>query len=396
LVGARRLAQFLGLVQSLQLAVEPAQMFQRAMHEDLKQRDSWSSNVRLSRQSLRDLTVWIDVPLEWNGAPIARSTVTRLLYSDASEFAVGGMLATVDVPAPETPGLDLAGPRWHRALTVEEQEQGIFIGEVRALVETVENFAPEISGHTVRFMEDNQAAMYVTRRLTSKHPLAMPLLRRLWALLCLNRIRLQEVDYVRSAENPADEPSRWRFFDEWQICPRVFQCVCQELGQCSLDLFASKNTAQLPRYCSRFRDPKAVATDAWSVKWAGERLWINADWDLLERVAQRLESEPGAAATIVCPYFPVQSWFQRLAALADRILVCPWEPLWASRPQRRECGQIGPADWSICFVSVPVRRSGPSSVLRCVDRPAASIASIEALLQAVALPGSTMNDPDGT
>jgi len=117
---------------------------------------------------------------------------------------------------------------------------------------------------------------------------------------------------------------------------------------------------------------------------------------LLERVAQRLESEPGAAATIVCPYFPVQSWFQRLAALADRILVCPWEPLWASRPQRRECGQIGPADWSICFVSVPVRRSGPSSVLRCVDRPAASIASIEALLQAVALPGSTMNDPDGT
>ena len=59
------------------------------------------------------------------------------------------MLATVDVPAPEKPGLDLEGPRWHRALTVEEQEQGIFIGEVRALVETVENFAPEVSGHTV-------------------------------------------------------------------------------------------------------------------------------------------------------------------------------------------------------------------------------------------------------
>ena len=122
------------------------------------------------------------------------------------------------VPAPETPGLDLEGPRWHRALTVEEQEQGIFIGEVRALVETVENFAPEISGHTVRFMEDNQAAMYATRRLTSKHPVAMPLLRRLWALLCVNRIRLQDVDYVRSAENPADEPSRWRSFTPFCWC----------------------------------------------------------------------------------------------------------------------------------------------------------------------------------
>ena len=45
---------------------------------------------------------------------------------------------------------------------------------------------------------------------------------------------------------------------------------------------------------------------------------------------------------------------------------------------------------------VPVRRLGPSSVLRCVDQSVASVVSVEALLQAVALPGSTLNDPDGT
>ena len=49
--------------------------------------------------------------------------------------------------------------------------------------------------------------------------------------------------------------------------------------------------------------------DAWSVSWKGERAWINCDWDLLERVAQRLEEEPAASALVFCPYFPVQSWY---------------------------------------------------------------------------------------
>jgi hypothetical protein len=323
-VAARKLAQFLGLVQSLGLAVIPAALFQRSLHDDLATKTSWSDRVRLSRQSLRDLSFWIDLPDEWNGAPISLSTVTRLLYSDASEFAIGGNLVTAELASiedPAAPGLSVPGPRWHRALTVEEQAEGIFIGEIRALVETLENFVGEVTGQTVRFMEDNQAAMYVARRLVSKNPRAMPWLRRLYALCCRHRIRLQHIDYVRSEENPADEPSRWRFFDEWRLAPPIFNWVQEELGTCSVDLFASRTTAQLARYVSRFPDSRAAAVDAWSVSWAGEKAWINADWDLLEKIAQRLEEEPTAAAVILCPYFPVQSWFQRLAALADRVLV---------------------------------------------------------------------------
>lgn len=385
LVRARQIAGFNGLVQSLSLAVLPAELFQRALQDDLKTKANWSSRVRLSRQSLRDLTFWIELPTEWNGAPISKSTVTRLLYSDASEFAVGGLLAEQAVKMPEQPGLNVQGPRWHRALTVLEQEQGIFIGEIRALVETIEKFAPELAGHTVRFMEDNQAAMYATRRLTSKHPDALPLLRRLWALLSAHRIRLQHVDYVRSEHNPADQPSRWRFFDEWQLQPAVFRWVNHQFPACTLDLFASENTHQLPRYVSRFHDPKAVAVDAWSQRWSGERGWINADWDLLERIAQRLEEEPAAAATVVCPYFPGQSYFQRLLALADRALVVPWDSRWGFRPQQRECGQIGPSNWSVCFVSVPARPLGSSAVVKAAPVPSPSV---DQLLQWVELPNS--------
>ena len=113
--------------------------------------------------------------------PISKAPVTRLLYSDASEFALGGNLVEGDLSrvVPERPGLAVPGPRWHRALTLVEQQQGIFVGEIRALVENVENFLPQLRGQVVQLMEDNQAAMYATRRLVSKHPVALRLLRRL-------------------------------------------------------------------------------------------------------------------------------------------------------------------------------------------------------------------------
>ena len=98
----------------------------------------------------------------------------------------------------------MPGKHWHRALTVEEQRQGIFVGEVRAIVESIENFLPDLRGHVLQFMEDNQGAMYATRRLVSKNPDALALLRRLWVLLGANRIRLQDVDWVASEHNPAD------------------------------------------------------------------------------------------------------------------------------------------------------------------------------------------------
>ena len=383
-----RLAAFLGLVNSCRLAITPVEMFSRAMHDDLATRASWSANVRLSRQSLRDLSRWIDVPQEWNGAPISQSTVTKVVYSDASDFAIGGVLASEKISDPTRPGLQIPGKRWHRALTLEEQAEGIFVGEMRGLVETIENFAPELTGKVVRFMEDNQAAMFATRRLTSKHPLVMPLLRRLWALLCEHRIRLQHVDYVRSEENPADEPSRWRFSDEWKLSPAVFRWATRELGACTIDMFASRNTAQLPRFGSPWRDSQAAVEDAWSVSWAGEKVWINVDWDQLEKVAQRLEQEPAAAAVVFCPYFPVQSWFQRLVAIADRVLTVPFDQAWVSRPQQSRFERIGPERWSACFVSVPARASVFEPELRPAPSPEVSHLSVAELLRDVELPAN--------
>ena len=74
------------------------------------------------------------------------------------------------------------------------------------------------------------------------------------------------------------------------------------------------------------------AMDAFSVSWAGERCWVNADWDSLPEVAQRLEEEPAACATVVCPYFPGELWFQRLRLMSADMVVVPWDPSFAEFP----------------------------------------------------------------
>jgi len=258
--------------------------------------------------------------------------------------------------------LQVPGTRVHGALTLSEQGDGIMANELRAAIYAVEAHLPDLRGATVRFMEDNQAVMFSVNKWSSRNPLLHKLLRRFWALCDVNSISVR-MEYVRSACNPADEPSRWKFRDEWRLCGPLFRKMEGIFGPHSIDLFASRSTHLLPRYVSRFLDPQAVAVDAFSVSWAGERCWVNADWDSLPKVAQRLEEDPAACATVVCPYFPGELWFQRLRLMSVDMIVVPWDPSFAEFPQGRNAsGVVGPRDWSLAFVHIPVRRPGPMAL----------------------------------
>ena len=63
LVPARQLASFVGLVQGCYLAIPVAQLFCRELNFNLAEKSSWTGNVWLSRQSLRDLDWWVDMPI---------------------------------------------------------------------------------------------------------------------------------------------------------------------------------------------------------------------------------------------------------------------------------------------------------------------------------------------
>jgi hypothetical protein len=303
LLPARQLAKLTGLCQFLYLAIPVAKLYLRSLHDCLRTKTGWNSNVRLSKQAIRDMEWWLSVPTKWNGRDIARSPSTVHLHSDSSTFAWGGVL-NFDETAP-------ARGCW----TTFERRYHITILELLAVHKNILTYLPQLRNCRVCLHEDNQAVMYILREKTSKSAVIMRLLRRLWKVIDLHSIDL-EVVYVRSADNISDGPSRQRDFEDWQVNPAVFEHY-NRLHSYTIDLFASENTTLLPRFCSAALCPGTLRADAFSWAWGGEISWINPPWADLERVVQMLREIPTASATVVAPWWPQESWFQGLLELAS-------------------------------------------------------------------------------
>jgi hypothetical protein len=301
LIPARQLARFTGLCQFLYLAIPVAKLYLRSLYDCLRSKTDWNSNVRLSKQAIRDLEWWQTMPTKWNGRDIARSPSTVHLHSDASTFAWGGVL-----------NYNEASPA-RGCWTTFEKQYHITILELLAVHKNILTFLPQLRNCRVCLHEDNQAVMYILREKTSRSQLIMKLLRRLWRVVDLNSIDL-EIVYVRSEDNISDGPSRTRDFEDWQISPAIFEHY-RSLHRYTIDLFASENTALLPRFCSADLCPGTLRADAFSWPWAGEVAWVNPPWSELDRVVQMLREVPSVSATVVVPWWPQESWFQGLLEL---------------------------------------------------------------------------------
>eukprot|EP00873_Tetraselmis_striata_P028991 jgi/Tetstr1/449255/TSEL_036460.t1 len=83
---AKLLASLAGQGQFLYLAMPPARFYLREAHTVLGRCPSPSGKVVLTRQLIRDLEWWRDVPTRHNGAPILRPVETAYLHTDSSQF----------------------------------------------------------------------------------------------------------------------------------------------------------------------------------------------------------------------------------------------------------------------------------------------------------------------
>ena len=81
---------------------------------------------------------------------------------------------------------------------------------------------------------------------------------------------VQNVDADRESRSELDS-------SEWKLDPAIFHRIMRILGPCQVDLFASRISAQLPKYMSWKPDPGTIATDALSQPCMGghQRLCIS-------------------------------------------------------------------------------------------------------------------------
>ena len=94
----------------------------------------------------------------------------------------------------------------------------------------------------------------------------------------------------------------------------LFSHLSRQVGPFTLDLFATRLNAQVPRYVSRFPDPGAVSVDAFRQDIRKERAYANPPFNLITRLLAMVKRQR-ASLTVVLPAWEAQPWWPMLAEM---------------------------------------------------------------------------------
>jgi hypothetical protein len=156
----------------------------------------------------------------------------------------------------------------------------------------------------------------------------------LWEYCLKNKITLT-AEHLPGKQNVlADEQSRV-FLDasNWKLDQQFFQGVMTHWGPWTIDLFADRLNAQLPRFASWKPDPEAVQVDAFLMDWKEEQAYAFPPFCLISRCLSKIRKER-ATVVLIAPVWNAQVWYpQMLEMLTDFPILLPTYPLMLQSPK---------------------------------------------------------------
>ena len=158
--------------------------------------------------------------------------------------------------------------------------------EMLAAFLALQSFVKDSQEVHVRLKVDNTTMMYYINHMGGTHsPQLMKLTSQIWKW-CLDRRLILSAEHLPGKLNQvADQESRMLGdSSEWRLNPEVFNLLMRQLGPCTVDLFASRLTAQLKQYMSWKPDPGALATDALSQQWTHIKFMLSLHFHSLDDV----------------------------------------------------------------------------------------------------------------
>ncbi|PFX21005.1 hypothetical protein AWC38_SpisGene14530 [Stylophora pistillata] len=165
-------------------------------------------------------------------------------------------------------------------------------------------------------MDDVSATHYINKMGGTKSPVLAKLALDLWSWCLEHKILLeaQHIPVVLSVR--ADHESRtFHHHNDWKLSPAVFNLVNQTLGPLQLDLFASRLSAQLPKFISWRPDPEAEAFDAFSQNWSKVRGYAFPPFALVGRCLRQVLAQEVPAVVLIAPVWKTQVWYPLLLDL---------------------------------------------------------------------------------
>ena len=297
---ARLLARCAGLCVSTAWVVSPGKLFLRNIYNLLKQKETWSDNLKLNEPAILELNWWLENIDRFNAKTVKPNPVTVSFEVDASHLGWGANL-----------GEKLAKGDFDSRLSKASSNYR----ELTAILNAILTFTVELRHQHVLIFSDNSTAIAYVRNKGGP-------------VIDLNKVAIkiwEEADriglsiscrHLAGRNNiTADALSRSPDRHSWMLNPCIFQILEHRWGPHTVDRFATFQNAQTVRFNSLFWDVGTEGVDAFTQVWAGENNYINPPWALLPRIIEKIIAD-GAMATVIAPRFPAQTWFHKLRHLA--------------------------------------------------------------------------------
>jgi hypothetical protein len=304
----RQLAGVIGKIQALAPAVTPARLLSRHLlfckNRTLKLHNArpsaWNAPVQLTEAALGELHQWQTILQTWNGRAIIPPKARRTVTTDASHFGWGGWMQSK-----ETRGF------WTRA----EARRSSNARELHTTVLVCMAFRKDLAGSVVEIRTDNMTTMAYLNHQGGRHPELTAIVRPLWEWALRTRTTIFATYLPGKKNDRADRLSRVRRDrTDWMLNKSIFRRIQRLFGPFTVDLFATRLNALLPRYVSRHPDPGAIAADAFTMDLRNENGYANPPFNLIGRLLAMVKRQR-ATLTIVLPAWEAQPWWPLLAEM---------------------------------------------------------------------------------
>lgn len=299
------LQSLLGTLQSTSECMLHHRLRLNSVFETLNQaRLSSESRTTLQEQAKEDLCWWRDNMSQWNGRCYIPPTPDHVVEVDASDMGIGGVV--VGEPNPLTTHLFL------------EPHQHINCRELFAAVYSLRAFATQAGWAkcTVKIRTDNSVAAIYINRVGGRIPALSRLTEQLHKFALTREIRVF-AEWIPGKDNTAaDRLSRIRDnYADKMLHPVLFRQIERTFGKPQIDLFASIQNRQVPRYVSLRAEEESWYVDTFARPLpAGLRMYAFPPFSLVGRLLAKIRREK-AQMILVVPAWTKQPWWPDLQDL---------------------------------------------------------------------------------
>ncbi|KAG1142990.1 hypothetical protein G6F37_012541 [Rhizopus arrhizus] len=251
-------------------------------------------------QAIEELQWWQIFLTKKNGLPIHRIQLKKpqiTITTDSSDTGWG-----VNSNFIQTYGF------W----TAAEKTLSINVRELMGIYFALKLHGPNFRNCTIKVLTDNKTSIKYTTKAGGTASVHLQDYAVKIQDLC-NMYNLNVIyQHIKGVDNvEADQLSRTKKpLYESTIPKRFFRTIQSLWGPLDIDMFASRQNTQLPRYWSLRPDPQAMATDAFLQQWPMIGLYAYPPWKLIPPVLRLIKKKRIRRIVLVTPWWPTQFWFR--------------------------------------------------------------------------------------